>query len=81
MSVSAVAVMRVMMVVCLSVLVTVSAMAALPPDVLMALKAPDKPDSFNDIAEFSRYLDELKQYYSIVGRPRWVHVCLSTNNK
>lgn len=45
----------------------VSSMAALPRDAVAALNGAE---GFNDIDELTRYLDELKQYYTIVGRPR-----------
>lgn len=46
----------------------VSSMAAFPRDAVAALNGAE---GFNDIDELTRYLDELKQYYTIVGRPRW----------
>jgi hypothetical protein len=52
-------------------LLLLSFMAAHPHDVVGALSAPHKPEDFNDIDELSRYLEELKQYYTIIGRPRW----------
>ena len=47
----------------------------LPGDVsdamlLAAMKRADKADSFQSMDDISNYLGELKQYHTVLGRPR-----------
>jgi hypothetical protein len=35
-----------------------------------SLDPPRKPEHFHNINELTQYLDELKQYYTLLGRPR-----------
>lgn len=66
----------------LLLVVTVVAMAMQPADPFydrLSLEPPRRPEHFHSIDELTRYLDELKQYYTLLGRPRYVHFLLHTS--
>jgi len=39
-------------------------------DARIAMGHPRRPDSFRSIDELNQYLAEMRQYYSMLGRPR-----------
>jgi len=39
-------------------------------DARIAVGRPRRPDSFRTIGELNQYLAEMRQYYSMLGRPR-----------
>lgn len=43
--------------------------------VMAAAEPPQRPSNFADLDELNNYLEELRQYYTIIGRPRWVLLC------
>lgn len=59
--------------VCVLFLIT-EAVAAPDARAMMSLGAavepPKRPNQFRNIAELNQYLAELRQYYTILGRPR-----------
>ena len=45
-------------------------MLAADGDARIAMGHPRRPDSFRSIDELNQYLAEMRQYYSMLGRPR-----------
>ena len=57
----------------LCALVFIEQLAALPDPagaVIAAIEPPRRPEHFRNMQELNAYLAELRQYYTILGRPR-----------
>ena len=38
------------------------------------VEPPKRPPNFNSMDELNKYLDDIKQYYTLLGRPRYVFI-------
>ena len=45
-------------------------LAAADNVLLAAIQPPERPENFRNMGELNSYLDKLKKYYTIIGRPR-----------
>lgn len=43
---------------------------------VVAIEPPKRPASFGSMDELNNYLEDIKQYYTLLGRPRLVNMCV-----